>query len=68
MFSVTQVDRAPARCLGGHRFESFQGLSSLSHGYLLRHGYLLLSSVTSSLQCGCRSLSILLSQPCFYTD
>ena len=25
-FSVAQVDRAPARCLGGHRFESCRGL------------------------------------------
>ena len=25
-FSVAQVDRAPAPCLGGHRFESCRGL------------------------------------------
>ena len=25
-FSVARVDKAPARCLGGHRFESCQGL------------------------------------------
>ena len=25
-FSVAQVDRAPAQCLGGHRFESHRGL------------------------------------------
>ena len=25
-FSIAQVDRAPAHCLGGHRFESFRGL------------------------------------------
>ena len=32
-FSVAQVDRAPARCLGGHMFESCRGLRffSLSH-------------------------------------
>ena len=26
-FSVAQADKAPARCLGGHRFESCWGLS-----------------------------------------
>ena len=44
-FSVAQVDRALARCLGGHSFEFCPGLRlffSLSH-----IGYLLLSSVTS---------------------
>ena len=28
--SVAQVDRAPARCLGGHRFESCRGLRFFS--------------------------------------
>ena len=28
-FSVAQVDRVPTRCLGGHRFESCQGLRVL---------------------------------------
>ena len=77
-FSVAQVDRALAQCLGGHSFEFCLGLRlffSLSHPrdmliISFSHWLFIAKQCNKQffLQYGCRSLYILLSKPCFYTD